>query len=155
MRIMPQPNALEREASFAQARGAQDTEQQVFEAMQLNGHMIGLLKEYMHDLVQQAIQEAQAQHSFGFAAAPYRPDHAISDLLAILDDRIESEGLQVGLPEAFLHEMWVLCNEALAQVQEEVWLESSAAGDAHSKARTRELTYQALLDYMEQNSGGV
>jgi hypothetical protein len=123
--------------------------------MPLSGHMIGLLKEYMHDLVQQAVQEAQAQRSFGFAAAPYRADHAISDLLAILDDRIESEGLQVGLPEAFLHEMWVLCNEALAQVQEHVWLELSAAGDAHSKARTREVTYHALLAYIEQRSGGT
>jgi hypothetical protein len=116
-----------------------------FEAMHLSGHMIGILK--------QAVQEAQAQKSFGFSAAPYRPDHAISDLLAILDDRIESEGLQVGLPEAFLHDMWLLCNEALAQVQDHVWLESSAAGEAQSKARTRELTYRALLDYVEGHSG--
>ena len=123
--------------------------------VKLSGHLIGLLKEYMHDLVQQAVQEAQAQRSFGFAPAPYHPDHAISDLLAILDDRIESEGLQVGLPEAFLHEMWVLCNEALAQVQEDVWLESSAVGEAHSKARIRELTYHALLDYIDRRSFGA
>jgi hypothetical protein len=122
-------------------------------SVQLSGHMIGLLKEYMHDLVQQAVQEAEAQRSFGFATAPYRPDHAISDLLAILDDRIESEGLQVGLPEAFLHEIWALCNEALAQVQEHVWLETSATSAAHSKARTRELTYQALLVYIERRAG--
>jgi len=120
--------------------------------MHLNGHMIGLLKEYMHDLVQQAEQEAHAQHSFGFAAAPYRPDHAISDLLAILDDRIESEGLQVGLPEAFLHQMWLLCNEALAQVQDDVWLEASATEATTSKARTRQLTYQALLGYIERQT---
>jgi hypothetical protein len=116
--------------------------------MKLSGHMIGLLKEYMNDLVEQAVQETQAQRSFGFATAPYHPDHAISDLLAILDDRIESEGLQVGLPETFLHEMWVLCNEALAEVKDNVWLES-ASGDPASKARTRQLTYKALLDYLE------
>ena len=76
--------------------------------MKISGHVIGLLKEYMHDLVEQAGQEAQMQASFGFAQAPYRPDQAISDLLAILDDRIESEGMQVGLPEGFLHTMWTL-----------------------------------------------
>ena len=52
--------------------------------MRLTGHVIGLLKEYMQDLVEQARQETEAQRSFGFTAAPYRPDHAISDLLAIL-----------------------------------------------------------------------
>jgi hypothetical protein len=94
--------------------------------MRLTGHMIGLLKEYMRDLIDQAVQEAHAQRSFGFAPAPYYPDQAISDLLAILDDRIESEGLQVGLPEAFLHEMWRHCNEALAQITDNVWLECAA-----------------------------
>jgi hypothetical protein len=119
-------------------------------AMKLSGHIVGLLKEYMRDLVEQALQEAHAQRSFGFAAAPYHPDQAISDLLAILDDRIESEGLQVGLPETFLHQMWLLCNEALAQVKENVWLESNAADGAVSKARTRELTYKALMEYIER-----
>src|SRR5512135_1967587 len=71
--------------------------------MALSGHVVGLLKEYMRDLVEQAEQEATANESFGFSTAPYRSDQAISDLLAILDDRIESEGLQVGLPEDFLH----------------------------------------------------
>ena len=61
-----------------------------------SGHVIGLLKEYMQDLVDQAAQEARAQEQFGFTTAPYRPDQAISDLLALLDDRIESEGVQVG-----------------------------------------------------------
>ena len=60
----------------------------------LTGHVIGLLKEYMQDLVEQAGQEALAQEQFGFAATAYRPDQAISDLLALLDDRIESEGMQ-------------------------------------------------------------
>ncbi|MEK6585238.1 MAG: hypothetical protein AABZ24_02765, partial [Nitrospirota bacterium] len=74
-----------------------------------SGHVIGLLKEYMRDLVDQATQEQQSQEQFGFTPLRYRPDQAISDLLALLDDRIESEGIQVGLPECFLHDMWTLC----------------------------------------------
>ena len=117
--------------------------------MRLTGHVIGLLKEYMRDLVEQARQEAQAQRSFGFTPTPYRPDQAISDLMAILDDRIESEGVQVGLPDGFLHHMWTLCNEAQSAIKDRVWLELSVAGPAPSKARTRELTYQALIEYIE------
>ncbi len=116
--------------------------------MKQSGHVIGLLKEYMHDLVEQASQEAYTQQSFGFTPAPYRPDQAISDLLAILDDRIESEGVQVGLPEGFLHDMWTFCNEAHAHIIDHVWLESNAAGTP-SKAATRQLTYRALIDYLE------
>ena len=73
-----------------------------------SGHDIGLLKEYMRDLVEQATQEQHSQEQFGFTPLPYRPDQAFSDLLALLDDRIESEGIQVGLPECFLHDMWTL-----------------------------------------------
>ncbi len=120
--------------------------------MKLTGHLIGLLKEYMGDLVEQARQEAQATGSFGFAQNPYRPDQAISDLLAILDDRIESEGVQVGLPEGFLHQMWTLCNEAQVPIQERVWLESSVGDLAPTKARTRELTYRVLIEYIEARS---
>lgn len=117
--------------------------------MRLSGHVIGLLKEYMHDLVEQARQETRDRESFGFATDPYRPDQAISDLLAILDDRIESEGVQVGLPEGFLHQMWTLCNEAQSQVKDQVWLESNVGGPS-SKARVRELTYHALIEYIER-----
>jgi hypothetical protein len=119
--------------------------------MRLSGHLIGLLKEYMQDLVEQARQEARAHESFGFAPDPYRPDQALSDLLAILDDRIESEGVQVGLPEGFLHHMWTLCNEARAPVTDQVWLQSHAGG-ARSKARIRELTYQALINYIDAHN---
>jgi len=118
----------------------------------LSGHVIGLLKEYMRDLVDQAEQETRANEQFGFSTAPYRPDQAISDLLALLDDRIESEGIQVGLPENFLHSMWSLCNEASPHVSERVWLEGNISGHVPGKARTRELTYQALLDYIESRS---
>lgn len=117
--------------------------------MALSGHVVGLLKEYMRDLVEQAKQETLAQERFGFAATSYRPDQAISDLLALLDDRIESEGIQVGLPEGFLHHMWSLCNEATAQVSDRVWLEGNMGSQASSKARVRELTYRALIQYIE------
>lgn len=124
--------------------------------MKLSGHVIGLLKEYMQDLVEQASQEAQTQQSFGFTPAPYRPDQAISDLLAILDDRIESEGMQVGLPDGFLHAMWTLCNEAQAYILDQVWMESNAVGepaDVVAKATIRRWTYQALIDYLETADG--
>jgi hypothetical protein len=115
----------------------------------LSGHVIGLLKEYMRDLVDQAGQETLAQERFGFTATPYRPDQALSDLLAILDDRIESEGVQVGLPDEFLHQMWGFCNDARAQVMERVWLEMNSSDQPASKARVRELTYRALLAVLE------
>ena len=118
--------------------------------MRVTGHLIGLLKEYMRDLVEQARQEAQAQQAFGFTPAPYRPDQALSDLLAILDDRIESEGVQVGLPDGFLHDMWTVCNEAQRHIKDRVWLESHSGGAVATKAVTRERTYRALIDYLEQ-----
>lgn len=118
--------------------------------IRLSGHVIGLLKEYMRDLVEQAAQEASTQQSFGFTPSPYRPDQAISDLLAILDDRIESEGMQVGLPEGFLHHMWTLCNDAQPYIKDRVWLESNVGESIHSKTQVRELTYRALIHYIEE-----
>ena len=117
-----------------------------------SGHVIGLLKEYMRDLVDQAAQERLSQEQFGFTVLPYRPDQAISDLLALLDDRIESEGIQVGLPDNFLHVMWRLCNEALGPVSDRVWLEGNLNGQGHEKTRVRELTYQALIEFIEARS---
>jgi hypothetical protein len=121
--------------------------------MIFSGHIIGLLKEYMRDLVEQAKQEASAHEQFGFAREPYGPDQALSDLLALLDDRIESEGLQVGLPDKFLHEMWSVCNEAGPRVAERVWLEVSVGSEPASKARTRELTYRALIQFIDGRAG--
>lgn len=117
--------------------------------MMFSGHIVGLLKDYMRDLVEQAKQETSAQEQFGFSSVPYRPDQALSDLLALLDDRIESEGMQVGLPEGFLHEMWSLCNESGPHVAERVWLEMNVGNEPASKARTRELTYRALIQFLE------
>lgn len=115
----------------------------------LPGRVIGLLKEYMHDLVEQAKQEEEAHAAFGFASQPYRSDQAISDLLAILDDRIESEGVQVGLAVEFLHQMWTLCNEADSSIAETVWLRKNLEGGNASKSEIRRHTYQALIDYLE------
>lgn len=117
-----------------------------------SGHVIGLLKEYMRDLVDQATQEQQSQQQFGFAPLPYRPDQAFSDLLALLDDRIESEGIQVGLPECFLHDMWSLCNEAVEPISSRIWLEGNLEGRSMTKAQTRELTYQALIEFIDSRS---
>ena len=118
----------------------------------LSGHVIGLLKEYMRDLVDQAAQETRANEQFGFSTAPYRPDQAISDLLALLDDRIESEGIQVGLPDDFLHRMWTLCNEATPDLSERVWLEGNIDHECTGKAQIRKLTYRALIEFIESRS---
>ncbi len=117
--------------------------------MRLSGRIIGLLKEYMHDLVEQAKQEEMSHAAFGFATLPYRADQAISDLLAILDDRIESEGVQVGLPVEFLHQMWTVCNTASAHISEIVWLQKNIEGGNGSKAEVRQQTYHALIMFLE------
>jgi hypothetical protein len=117
--------------------------------MRFSGHVIGLLKEYMRDLAEQARQETAAHAMFGFTPAVYQPDQAISDLLAILDDRIESEGVQMGLPDDFLHAMWTVCNQAREFIREEVWLQQNV-DPAASKSLMRERTYRALLAYIER-----
>ncbi len=117
--------------------------------MRLSGRQIGLLKEYMYDLVEQAKQDEATSLAFGYAVQAYRSDQAISDLLAILDDRIESEGVQVGLPVEFLHQMWTLCNQATSDVEGTVWLQRNLDGEPATKARVRDLTYRALIEYLE------
>jgi len=87
--------------------------------------------------------------AFGYASQPYRSDQAISDLLAILDDRIESEGVQVGLSVEFLHQMWMLCNQANAEVEGTVWLQRNLDGEPATKSRVRKITYHALIEYLE------
>jgi hypothetical protein len=119
--------------------------------MALSGHVVGLLKEYMRDLVEQAKQEVATHASFGFSATPYGSDQALSDLLALLDDRIESEGMQVGLPEGFLHQMWGLCNDARTQVAERVWMEINSSDQVPSKDTVRALTYRALLAVLDSS----
>ena len=87
--------------------------------------------------------------AFGHASKIYRPDQAISDLLAILDDRIESEGVQVGLSVEFLHQMWMLCNKAKSEIENTVWLQRNLDGEPATKSRVRDLTYRELIDYLE------
>ncbi len=118
--------------------------------MRFSGRQIGLLKEYMHDLVEQAKQEEAVTETFGYASPPYRVDQALSDLLAILDDRMESEGMQVGLSVDFLHRMWTVCHEADASVRDTVWLTCNMEETPATKVRVRTLTYQALIEYVEQ-----
>ncbi len=106
----------------------------------------------MRDLVDQAAQEIRTQEHFGFAAAPYGPAQAFSDLLALLDDRIESEGIQVGLPEDVLHQMWNICDEAHDPVSNMVWLEMNIGNHIADKVRTRELTYRLLIEFIDSRS---
>ena len=73
------------------------------------------------------------------------------DLTVGQTDRMESEGSQVGLPEGLLHEMWTICNEAQSHIKETVWLESNLE-TAPPKSRTRELTYRALLDFIQRRT---
>ncbi len=108
--------------------------------MRYPGHIIGLLKSYMHDLVEQATQESATYKTFEFVQRPYRTDQAISDLLALLDDRIESEGIQVGLSNEFLHQMWTLCNRAQEPIAQRVWMETNIDGITKSKTSIRKLT---------------
>ncbi|RMH34862.1 MAG: hypothetical protein D6690_09900 [Nitrospirae bacterium] len=118
--------------------------------MALPGRIIGLLKEYMHDLVEQARQEEIQARTFGLKMPAYGVEEALSDLLAILDDRLESEGVQVGLSAELLHEMWMYCDQAAGSIKETVWLKQNLEDGPHSKARTRSLTYQTLIEYLDR-----
>lgn len=148
--MIGQPQALVGEKGLAPPALIPDNAREA--RVRFDGHVIGLLKEYMGDLVEQARQETDAYQTFGLSSSVYRPDQALSDLLAILDDRIESEGVQVGLPADFLHRMWSTCNEAHSHVRDRVWLETNVSPHALSKALVRELTYRALLDYIEHHA---
>lgn len=116
----------------------------------ISGHIVGLLKGYMQDLIEQAVQEMRAEEQFGFTPPAYGPQDAISDLLALLDDRSESEGLQVGLPDHILHVIWGICNEGSSSISDRVWIESSLATPPLGKAKMRELTYHAVIDLIER-----
>ncbi len=118
-------------------------------------HEIGVLKEYMLDLIEQARQEVQAQAAFGYRAADYNGDDAIMDLLAILDDRMESEGVQMGLTEGFAHRMWKICNQAREHVKNTVWLKANLGSTGTGKPEVRETAYKALLEYIRRDLDGA
>jgi hypothetical protein len=115
----------------------------------MTGHEIGLLKGYMQDLVEQARQESRTLQTAGYKEQDYTPDQALMDLLAILDDRLESEGLQVGLSEEFRHRMWEICKQSLDHVNETAWLKANLDQPAGTKAEVRSIAYQALLNYID------
>jgi len=115
----------------------------------MTGHEIGLLKGYMLDLVEQARQESMTYRAAGYQEHPYAPDQALMDLLAILDDRLESEGIQVGLSEEFRHRMGEICKRSLNHVKEESWLSANLGAGRPTKAEVRSVAYRALLNFIE------
>lgn len=119
----------------------------------MTGHEIGLLKGYMQDLVEQARQESRTYHTAGYKEQNYTPDQALMDLLAILDDRMESEGVQVGLSEDFRHRMWEVCKRSLDHVKESAWIAANMAMNRPTKAEMRTIAYEALLNFIERESG--
>jgi len=115
----------------------------------MTGHEVGLLKGYMQDLVEQARQESEIYRASGYRERDYTPDQALMDLLAILDDRLESEGVQVGLSEEFRRRMWEICKRSANHVKESSWLAANMAARHPTKAEVRATAYQALLNYIE------
>ncbi len=119
----------------------------------MTGHEIGVLKGYMQDMVEQARQEAGVLRSAGYREQPYTSEHALMDLLAILDDRMESDGLQVGRPEGFRVEMGDICNRSREYVREATWMAANMADPAPGKPEIRGIAYKALIDYIEKETG--
>jgi len=115
----------------------------------MTGHEIGLLKGYMQDIVEQARQESALFNTAGFKENRYTPDQALMDLLAILDDRLESEGVQVGLSEEFRFRMGKVCKQARGHVNETAWLSVNLSETRLTKAEIQSIAYQALLKYIE------
>jgi hypothetical protein len=118
----------------------------------MTGHEIGLLKEYMQDLVEQAQQETMTLHIAGYQQRDYSSEEALMDLLAILDDRFESEGAQVGLTEAFCHHMWNVCRNSRDYVKDTAWLEVNLNQPQPTKEQIRKITYKALLRYIQDEA---
>jgi len=116
----------------------------------MTGHEIGLLKTYMNDLVEQASQESAVYRSAGYRETRYTSDQALMDLLAILDDRLESEGLQVGLSEEFRHRMGEICKRSQNHVKETSWLAANIGPNPPTKAEVRSVAYDALLKFIEE-----
>jgi len=115
----------------------------------MTGHEIGLLKGYMQDIVEQAHQESAIFSTAGFKENRYTPDQALMDLLAILDDRLESEGVQVGLSEEFRFQMGKVCQRARGHVNETAWLSANLSEPHPKKAEIQSIAYRALLKYIE------
>jgi hypothetical protein len=119
----------------------------------MNEHEIHLLKEYMQDLVEQARQESKMLGIAGYREQPYTAENALLDLLAVLDDRVESEGVQVGLAEDFPHRMWGICQDSRQYVKDTAWMVSNLGPGDVTKTRVREVAYKALLDFIKNELG--
>ncbi|MGH7273678.1 MAG: hypothetical protein ACREIQ_04390 [Nitrospiria bacterium] len=122
--------------------------------MRLTHHETVVLKEYMQDLIEQARQETLGHTSAKYLQKSYTYDDALMDLLAILDDRVESEGAQMGLSDGFPHQMWDICNEAREQARNAVWFSSNLGQTPLTKIQVRETVYQVLLKYMDEKFKG-
>ncbi len=116
----------------------------------MTGHEIGLLRGYMQDLVEQAKQETMTLHLAGYQDRDYTPEEALLDLLALLDDRLESEGVEVGLSEAFRHRMWEVCKASGDYVKDSAWLETNLGRSRPTKDQIRTMAYKALLHYLNK-----
>jgi hypothetical protein len=116
-------------------------------------HELSLLKEYMQDLIEQARQESFTLKQAGYREQDYGPEQALMDLLALLDDRIESEGVQIGLSEEFPHRMGEICQRAQVYIKDSVWLAKGLTRSSLTKDRVRAIAYKALLDYIKDETG--
>jgi hypothetical protein len=116
-------------------------------------HEVSLLKGYMQDLIEQARQDSFIFKQAGYREQEYDADHALMDLLALLDDRIESEGVQVGLSHEFPHRMWGFCQRAQVYVKDNLWFAQNWGQAKLTKSQIREVTYKALLEYIEKAPG--
>ena len=139
------------ESCLAAATG--DTILSIECSMTFTNHELSILKEYMQDLIDQARQETLGQVMRTYARKTYTGDEALLDLLALLDDRVESEGAQLGLSEQFLHRMWNHYRHARDRVGTEAWLIANIDQTPLPKARIREITYRAFLDYLRSEPG--
>ena len=117
--------------------------------MRLSGHEIGVLKEYVRDLIEQARNEHPGQQNW--SQKPYTLEEAMMDLMALLDDRVESEGVLVGLSEDFPHRMWKIFYSAERHLADQFWLASQLQPGDLSKIQVRERVYSLLLEHIEKN----
>ena len=119
--------------------------------MALTHHELCILKEYMWDLVEQARQEAQNPVAQRYTKKHYTADEALLELLALLDDRVESEGVQLGLSDQFSHQMWGHYQHAREDIGNSTWLITNMHDTPLPKSRIREITYQAFLEYIKSD----
>ena len=117
----------------------------------MTGHEIGLLKGYMQDLIEQGRQESMVSRTAGYREQNYTPDQAVMDLLALLDDRMESEGVQVGLPQDFPHKMWEIFRQAEKHIKDTAWIAENLDPHGKTTMQVRTIAYKALIEHIEKD----